>query len=253
MEKEGIIFRRKLHGPLPFRAVFIITLLLFTLLTSVNFWIVNKNIKPTLMKIAEYESTRIANSVIDDAVDKKITKGGLMEGENLTIIEKDKEGKIVSVDLNPSTVNHILLETTNVVQESLKSITQYEMNQSGLTKGESPDDPDITPIIYYIPLGEATNIPLLANLGPRIPVHFQVLGDVTANIKKEIKPFGINNALIDISITIQVNARVVMPVSTKMISVNNDIPLTLRVIQGDVPNFYNNGGGAVPYVPMNLK
>ncbi len=34
----------------------------------------------------------------------------------------------------------------------------------------------------FCPLGQATEIPLLGNLGPKIPIRFHVIGDVQANV-----------------------------------------------------------------------
>ncbi len=35
-------------------------------------------------------------------------------------------------------------------------------------------------IVFFVPIGQATNIPLLGNLGPKIPIRFHVIGDVQA-------------------------------------------------------------------------
>lgn len=71
--------------------------------------------------------------------------------------------------------------------------------------------------------------------------------------KKTIQPFGINNALVEIAVHIEVNVQVVIPFATKPATVSTDIPIAMRIIQGEVPNFYNNGGNSDPSfeIPLN--
>ncbi|MBT2724426.1 hypothetical protein J7E67_26045 [Bacillus sp. ISL-46] len=42
-------------------------------------------------------------------------------------------------------------------------------------------------VIYKIPLGAATNIALFADMCPKIPVRYEIIGDVTSDIKTEVK------------------------------------------------------------------
>ena len=38
-------------------------------------------------------------------------------------------------------------------------------------------------IVFFVPIGQASNIPLLGNLGPKIPIRFHVIGDVQARYR----------------------------------------------------------------------
>ena len=49
--------------------------------------------------------------------------------------------------------------------------------------------------------GQATNMALLGNLGPKIPVRFHAIGEVRPDVKINPKPMGINNTWIDVAIT----------------------------------------------------
>jgi sporulation protein YunB len=228
------------RGPLPFRYVFLLTFVFFMFTTALSLWIVNKEIQPILMEIAETETKRIANLVISNAIEQQFLKED-KEMSDLVIVHKDSDGKIASVDFNTAVVNRIYAKTDDYVMESLKAATEGRIERLVLPevekkKGESRG------IIYYIPFGQITNNSLLGNLGPRIPVQFQVIGNVETQVTKEIKPFGINSALIEIDIHVSVDIQVVIPFASKTTTVSTNLPIAMHVIQGEVPQFYNNGG-----------
>lgn len=83
--------------------------------------------------------------------------------------------------------------------------------------------------------------PLLSNLGPRIPVRIFMLGSTSSNINTKITNYGINNALIETSIVIDLKLQIVLPYKTEKVSFQNSIPISLKLIQGIVPNYYFNG------------
>lgn len=221
--------------------------------TAVSLWIINKGIEPTLMRIAEKETKRIANLVINSAINQQITEDDL-DVKDLITVQQDTYGNISSIDFNGAVVSRILAKTTNRVQKNLKAASQGKLHELEVpdieieTNGLKNDG-----IIYYIPIGQATNNALLGNLGPRVPVRFYVIGDVISDVKKTIQPFGINNALVEIAVHIEVNVQVVIPFATKPATVSTDIPIAMRIIQGEVPNFYNNGGNSDPSfeIPLN--
>src|SRR5690625_6049393 len=53
------------------------------------------------------------------------------------------------------------------------------------------------PTVVEIPIGQATGNTILANLGPKIPVHFEIVGSLESDVVHEMKEFGVNAALLD--------------------------------------------------------
>jgi sporulation protein YunB len=238
--------RMRRSGPLPFRYVFLLTFVFFILSTAISIWIINKGIEPTLMDIAEKETKRIANLIIDSSVDQQILKGDI-DVNNLIKVEKDESGKISSVDFDAAVVQQVLAKTNDSVQKSLRAAMKGNLHELEFSGEEiKTKEPKEKGIIYYIPLGQATNNTLLGNLGPRIPVRFYIIGNVSSDVKETIQPFGINNALVKVFIQIEVNVQVVIPFATKTATVSSNIPIAMQVISGEVPNFYNNGGNINP-------
>jgi sporulation protein YunB len=232
------------RGPLPFRYVFLLTFVFFMFTTALSLWIVNKSFEPVLMEIAEKETKRIANLVINNAIEQQFLKDN-PEMSDLITVQKDENGKIASVDFNTAIVNRILANTDDYVMQSLKAATEGKIEELELS-GVEPENGKNSGIIYYIPIGQVTNNSLLSNLGPRVPVQFQIIGNVLSDVTKEIKPFGINNVLIEVDIHVSVDIQVVIPFAAKAATVSTKIPIAMHVIQGEVPEFYNNGGNVNP-------
>ncbi|AMX82428.1 sporulation protein YunB [Geobacillus subterraneus] len=231
------------RGPLPFRYVFLLTFVFFMFSTAASLWIVNKGMKPVLLEIAETETKRIANLVINNALEQQFSKEN-PEFQKIVTLQQDQNGKVVSVDFNTEIINRILEETDDHVMESLKAATEGRIERMVLPEVESGQG-NSRGIIYYIPLGQVTNNALLANLGPRIPVQFQIVGNVDSEVTKQIHAYDINNFFIEVDIHVAVDIQVIIPFASKISTVTSDIPLVMRFIPGEVPQFYNKGSGPV--------
>jgi sporulation protein YunB len=250
-------FRKPRRGPIPFRYVFIFTFIIFILLTAQGLWLIEKGIKPTLLSVAEARITQIATAAINDAISKQVADR--IDTKELTIIGKDKDGMITTVDFNPKVLARVYSEATIRVQNNLKRVENGELDQLGVADDVEIDTAEPRPkgILYYIPLGQATKNSLLANLGPEIPVRFTPIGSVESNVYAKLTEYGINNVYIQIIVHIEVKVKVVIPFATKTTKVSTDIPVGMRIISGRVPQFYNNGGsdngGGMPGVIIDTK
>ena len=58
-------------------------------------------------------------------------------------------------------------------------------------------------------------------------------------MKTNIKEYGINNALLEVSILVEVNMRVNLPFVSDNISISSSLPVSVKLIQGTIPDFYN--------------
>jgi sporulation protein YunB len=240
-------------GPLPFRYVFLLTFVFFTFSTAMGLWMINKGIEPTLMAYAETQTKQIATSVISSA-EYKASAGGMDIKDIIEYVPDDEEGVIVK--LNTEIIRSVMKETQRLVQMNLR-----EAEKGNFHFLESPDvdmDIDLSKenkgIVYEIPLGQASNIALLGNLGPKIPVRFNAVGEVEVDVKPELKPFGINNAWVAVYIEVKVDVQIIVPFATSVTTVRQDIPVAMGTIPGKVPQFYNGGGeGNSPSIEVPLN
>ncbi len=83
---------------------------------------------------------------------------------------------------------------------------------------------------------------------------FNVVGDVFTDFKQSVEPYGINNALINVGVLVEVKVRVVIPFATKTAVVKNTIPATIQAVHGEVPDFYSgNGSQTAPSIQIPSK
>lgn len=240
-------FRKRRHrrGPLPFKYVLLITLMFFAVSIGLGLWIVNKSLKPTLMYFAESQTMQIASLAVNKAV---------LEREAVDInkvIMKDAESSLIYFDTEK--INEMRGETTQLILNNIKMAEEGDLkeleNISGFEIKEHPGEDE--GLVYYIPLGKATNNALLGNIGPQIPVRFNAIGHLESDIKTEFEEVGINNVYIEIYIDLKVHVQIIIPFATEVAEIKQRIPIAVGLLEGDVPQFYNNGGqGIMPSLQL---
>ena len=50
----------------------------------------------------------------------------------------------------------------------------------------------------------------------------------------------INNAIVEIYIKFNLQERIIIPFKSKDITINDKLPIALKIINGSVPNYYSN-------------
>lgn len=228
-------------GPLPFKYVFMITFLIFSLLTIFSVITINKNIEPTLIGIAESRARQFAVQAINDAIAKKATESIDI---NELIIKHENAGE-ASYSFSPQ-YNKVISELTIRVQEYLDLMEAGDLEQLENFKNDLNIDKEKTKnskgIVYHIPLGMATKMTLLSNLGPEIPVRLEILGDVTSDLETKIVETGINNTYLEVYINVRVRMNVIIPLVEEPIEVINQIKIGDWFHPGKVPQYYNGTG-----------
>ncbi|XJZ26818.1 sporulation protein YunB [Bacillota bacterium Lsc_1132] len=246
-------FRAKVprKGPLPFRYVFLLSFVFFLLSTAAGLWIVNNGIEPTLMRYAEFQTKNIASEVINRAIKKETTN--IDEIINVT---PSGNGKVSAVKLKTEVVTRLLANTVEQIQKNLRSAEKGELSSIAAVTNTDIDldhSKNKNGIIWYVPLGQATNSALFGNLGPKIPIRFNAVGDVQPDIKMNAKPMGINNTWIEVSLQLKVEVQIITPFATKVTELQQTIPLGAGLIPGEVPQYFNGGSGSTPAIQLPEK
>ncbi|UII55428.1 sporulation protein YunB [Cytobacillus spongiae] len=246
---------RRRKGPLPFRYVFLITFVFFAFSTAAGLWFINKGLEPTLMSYADSQTRKIASLVINKAINKKIAN--VMDiNDIIETVPSPNGANTTTTKFNTEIINRVQGEIASLVQTNIK-----EAEAGNLSALESVTDIEIETdksnsaegIVYYVPLGQATENALLGNLGPQIPVRFNAIGDILADVKTEMKEYGINNVYVKVYIHLEVNVQIIIPFATKVTTVKQDIPVAMGLIQGEVPQFYNGGGDSAPSLELPVN
>ncbi len=251
---------RRPRKKLPFSYVFVLTILLFIGMTTWGLRYINHGIKPTLRDIAETRATQIATYAINIAVGKKEIRdmelemnqtGASASKKQLFIPTYDDAGNITSFTYNTVAINQLNNLITNDVQEYLRLIEEGKTPISNPTLGEvEKTTPNKQGLVDKVPLGQATNNVLLANLGPNIPIRFQVMSNIQTNNIKEVKSVPINNVWVDVSIQVVVHVKIVIPFEVKTVTVTNNIPIVTQLIPGQVPIYWGGNNSSNPSVVL---
>lgn len=250
------MFKRRRYrpkkGPLPFRYVFLISVIIFCVMTVQGLWLVEKGIRPTLLSIAQTETQRIGTLAINQAVYKKTLENTNID--KLIEVHEDNNGKLTSVNFNPVVANRVLHETTHNVQKYLNDIALGKVKDLNIPDGievEQNGEPYTQEgIIHMIPLGQATGNVLLAHLGPKVPVRLTAIGDVKSQLTRNIEATGINNTTIEYMVDITVDVKVVIPFATQTEVVETSILVGSIFLPGVVPEFFYSGNGDGGSMPM---
>jgi sporulation protein YunB len=182
---------------------------------SISYYYVESNIKPTLSSICEVKAKVIATQIINATVREELEKDALKE--QILIPTYDNEGKINMIRTDALVMNTISSNIANTVQEKIENL-----------KDES----------FTIPLFSALNNQLLANQGPDLKFTILHEGSVLVDFITEFAESGINQTRYKIYITVGIDMRIISPVTTSSITVQNNVLIAEIVIVGEVPDSY---------------
>lgn len=246
LKRKFSFFEKKINF-----VIFIVIMLIIMIVLTLNF--ISLKVNPVLLDYAQMEARKIASIIINDAVNQKITND--IDVEELFIITRDTNNEVKTIDFNPIIVNQILTETTILVQSNLRYLEQGKVDMLNLMNNALIDynqDKLKQGIIYEIPSGVIFGNSFLANIGPKIPVKFSLVGDIVGYINTNVTDYGINNALIEVNIVLELSEQVILPFVSEKITIDTTIPVALKLIQGSVPNYYLNGLNSPSFaLPIN--
>ena len=179
-----------------------------------------------LLPMAESQTRKVVTMIINSACDEE------MIGDDLYVINKDSNNEIKMITYNSFEVTKLINQVTENIENKLMEIENGNINYYG-----NKDDIE-GGVIAEIPIGVIFGNSMLSNVGPKIKLRLNILGDVVSNIETEVKPYGINNAYVEMRIALEVTARIVLPFVTEKVVISNVIPLSMNIVQGSVPDGY---------------
>lgn len=239
-----IKLKRNLHINIKRKNIFLISLvgIFVSILILLNF--MNKKLTPILMEHAEVQAKRIILLVTTEAISTQIDLQTSLD--ELFIIVKNDDNSIKSIDYNPVSMNKLLTLLATNVRVYLQKLENGKIDDMKFVN--SGMDISLSKlkngVISEIPSGVIFGNTILSNLGPKIPVKLNLVGDILVDLKTNVTNYGINNALIELTIHLEIQERVILPFQSKAITVSSDIPLSVKFIEGTVPNYYYNGNMA---------
>ena len=234
-----ILKRKNKRNNILFLILLIITLVIILSFMFINYY--SKKAYPILKSYAEAETKKLTILIINKAVTKQLYN---MYVEELFKVTYNKDGEIILIDFDTKKTSKILSNMTSLVELNMRAVEEGKIDMLELPENSlSNYNMDLLSkkIICEIPFGLTTGSSLLSNIGPKIPVKISLVGDVSTNFSTEIVEYGINNALLKVIVNISVTTKVILPITSEDLTINANIPIGMKVIQGKIPNYYLNG------------
>lgn len=213
------------------------TILISFLTSLLIIQLASKKTSKSIYKYTSTEAKRFGMFIINESIDDNFLNS---LDQNIFNTTKNSNDEIQIIDYNAKKVNEILEQVTKRIQTNLIDLENGNINNIDLSntfKGLNFKKIKHG-IVCELPVGIIFSSYLQSNTGPIIPVKLNFIGQVSVNLKTNVKTYGINNAYIEVLIHIEVEEQVTMPLQSKNVKVTNDIPLTMKIIQGKVPNYY---------------
>ena len=181
-------YKKKTIGTYLSRELIFIILAFISALLIINFF--HKKFNDTVMPIAEAKTRKYVTEIINNSTDN-------IKFENdLFVIEKSNDNEIKMITYNSYEATQLINKITHNIQDSFDEL---ESVFNGKDKF----------VVDEIPLGVIFDNALLRNFGPKIRVRLDIVGDVLSELETEVKPYGINNALVEVRVKLKANARVI--------------------------------------------
>ena len=203
-------YKKRHMGTYVFREIIIIFIGLMMAIWIINYYY--RGFNKTFMAVASVKTKSYISRMINEATDD------IKFDTSLFVIDRNinNEIKMVSYDS---------YEATKLTNQITSNIQKMLDNNEDIIIGE-------------IPVGVVFKNNLLRNMGPRIKIKIEILGNAITELNTEVKPYGINNALIQVNVKIIANARVVLPLDSEEVEIENIVPISINIINGKVPEAY---------------
>ena len=210
----------------------VLIILMFIIIISILILnLLSHKVMPIYLSYQESELKRLIITVINKSVSENFINEDSFD--NLFIIKDDKNTNMTMIDFDPVVLNKVISNIADIVYTNIKLIS--EKDKDTLEKYNVSDS------VFYIPSGVIFDSTFLNNLGPRIPVNMEIISSVNPSVETKVTEYGINNSLVEVFINVNANIKMIFPLASSEVEVKVVVPLTVKIIQGMVPDYYLGG------------
>ena len=190
-------------------------LVILLLFTAATLWVMEIHLKPTVLAIAEARSMLIATEAINNVINNKVSQ--TIDPQTLVTVKVDSRGRVVLIQPNTMEFNKLAADTTIKVQDALKELSSEKIQ---------------------IPMGQIFGSQFLASMGPKITVTIIPVGTVQVKVIDKFEQAGINQTRHMVYLVATTQVKIVVPLVSKSVSVNTQVPIAEYVVVGEVPSTY---------------
>jgi sporulation protein YunB len=210
--------------------VFLVAILIFI-------QVIGTGVTPVIKGIASKEVERFCQLIVNHAgrMYTDIT-------DELVKVERDNNNQVFLIDFDMIYATKVATELVLQIEELLLSLEEgvYESTGDSIYNKRLQTISDNKGVIATIPLGLLTNNPFLADTGPNFKIRYKTISQVSSSVLQDVRDYGINRMVVGITIAITIHLRVIVPFYQEDYSHEILFPLSLEIIEGQVPQWYQN-------------
>lgn len=180
--------------------------LLLIIISIYSYYIVEKNIRPTILAMSEINARLIATQAINEAVRNKISTNSF---NNLIDYKTDNSGRISLIQANTAQMTKLAAETSLEVLQEIKEIGVRDLR---------------------IPISSIFGSQVFANTGPVISIDIRPAGSVNVDFFTDFEEAGINQTRLKIYLIVKTDVQTVVPLASNKIDVTTHIPVSETII-----------------------
>ncbi|MEG2351167.1 MAG: sporulation protein YunB, partial [Bacilli bacterium] len=210
------------------RDIYALIFIILIFFSIIILYYINKKGLPVMMNYAQIQTRRLGIEILRSAAIEKVNKK--IRKNELVIVTKNNNGEIVSVDFDSVIANETLVIVAKAVREKLKKIEDGQAYPSKNYIDTVDKSMAKRGIVYEIPLGIIFGNSLLTNVGPKIPVKVSYSGSISTDIKTRVSEYGLNSALIEVFVKVEINQKTIIPFMTEETALTSEIPIVMKVV-----------------------
>ncbi len=213
--------------------VVILDIALIFFFTYILFIGYSKFVSKRLIDIAHVKLNEFMDYFLSNKINYDLFKGDNLK--DIIVINKNSDGEILYVSYDMDKSYKVLDLVTKELEDNINDLENGNVgNIQNVSGGKNG-------ILLKLPMFIGNNA-IISNLGPKIYVPINFVGSILTNLKTKITDYGINNALVEIYVTVKLSTNIISPTSSKEMVIDYDALIASVVVNGRVPSIY---GGSI--------
>lgn len=213
--------------------VVILDIALIFFFTYILFIGYSKFVSKRLIDIAHVKLNEFMDYFLSNKINYDLFKGDNLK--DIIVINKNSDGEILYVSYDMDKSYKVLDLVTKELENNINDLENGNVgNIQNVSGGKNG-------ILLKLPMFIGNNA-IISNLGPKIYVPINFVGSILTNLKTKITDYGINNALVEIYVTVKLSTNIISPTSSKEMVIDYDALIASVVVNGRVPSIY---GGSI--------
>ena len=193
----------------------LLTIILLTIGVTVFCEVHLSDFRPEYIRIqAEILSVNSVCDAVNDTIDKLN-----YSYSDIAKVNSDKNGRVQSIETDSFKINRLKSDITKAVQNEIAKVYDNEIE---------------------IPIGAFTNVTILSNVGPCVPVNFNLTGSFSSEVVSTFEQAGLYQTVHHIRLLLTSKIMTTSLDYSGNITFTTDFEIAQSVIVGEIPSAYGS-------------